>query len=65
MAGAFECLRLAHHYGIPTLATIQTSLMILFTIANDSNPGVASAVLGKCAPQAGPMIMLLWTLIRA
>ncbi|KAK6382767.1 hypothetical protein LTS17_003436 [Exophiala oligosperma] len=52
VAGAFECLRLAHHYGIPTLATIQTSLMILFTIANDSNPGVASAVLASTSQQA-------------
>ncbi|OQV05000.1 Fungal Zn2-Cys6 binuclear cluster domain-containing protein [Cladophialophora immunda] len=65
VAGAFECLRLAHHYGIPSLVTIQTLLMIQFAIANDSNPGVALGVLGNGPRTAVKFILQRLTLYEA
>lgn len=47
VAGAFDCLRLANHYGMPSVQTLQALLMITTVIANDSNPGMARAILGK------------------
>ena len=46
VAAAFECLRLANLFGMPSEATIQALLMIELAIANDTNPGMAWSLIG-------------------
>ncbi|KAJ3484817.1 hypothetical protein NLG97_g6965 [Lecanicillium saksenae] len=52
VAGAFECLRLANLFGMPSEATIQAQLLIQLTIANDANPGMAWSLLGTTSQNA-------------
>lgn len=52
MAAAFECLRLANVFGMPSETTIQALLMINLTIANDANPSMAWSLLGTTAQNA-------------
>ncbi|TQV95343.1 fungal specific transcription factordomain-containing protein [Cordyceps javanica] len=52
VAAAFECLRLANLFGMPSEATIQALLMIELVIANDANPGMAWSLIGTTAQNA-------------
>lgn len=52
VACSFECLRLANFYVQPSLDHIQTTLLLEYVVANDSNPGVGWTFLAISVRQA-------------
>lgn len=52
VACSFECLRLANFYVQPSLDHVQTTLLLEYVVANDSNPGVGWTFLAISVRQA-------------